>query len=70
MKQDEAITSPDKDKWEAAVKVEHGKLVEEKVLKVQQNELSRGTKVLSSTWAIKKKQDGRYQARMNTRGYE
>jgi hypothetical protein len=25
---------------------------------------------LSSTWAIKKKQDGRYQARMNTRGYE
>ena len=37
---------------------------------VKRSELPMGSKILSSTWAMKKKANGKYQARLNTRGFE
>jgi hypothetical protein len=42
------MVSPDKEKWEAVVKVEHDKMVKENVVEVfTRDKLPRGAKVLS-----------------------
>jgi hypothetical protein len=67
----QAMASPDKDKWKEAVEAEHENLKKFNVFKpVLRESLPRGTKVITSTWAMKKKANGRYKARINARGYE
>ena len=37
---------------------------------VKQEDVPADAKVLTSTWAMKKKSNGKFQARVNARGYE
>jgi hypothetical protein len=67
----EAMKGPDKQKWENAVFEEHERMVKNQVWRaVPKTDVPRNAKVMSSTWAMKKKSNGTYQARLNARGYE
>jgi hypothetical protein len=71
MKYDEAMAGPDKDKWKPAVKEEHEHMSKSNVFKVvPYKNVPKGSKILTSMWAMKKKASGVYHAQMNARGYE
>ncbi|MGH7955289.1 MAG: reverse transcriptase domain-containing protein [Gloeomargaritales cyanobacterium] len=71
MKYSEAMKGPDKDKWEKAVEEEHDRMLKHKVWKVvPKQEVPKNAKVLTSTWAMKKKSNGTFRARMNARGFQ
>jgi hypothetical protein len=70
MNYNEAIQS-EKDKWDYAVKEEHDRMTDNKVFQpVPIDEIPEGTKIMTSAWAMKKKSNGRYRARINARGFE
>ena len=70
MKLDEALRS-DKKGWTKAVDEEHRRMVDNEVwTPVKVNDVPRGAKILTSTWACKQKASGVKRARMNGRGYE
>ena len=60
----QAMTTVDKEEcWNKAIRVEHDKMVKYNVFNViKQKDLSPGTKLFDSTWAMKKKPDGTYRA--------
>jgi hypothetical protein len=61
MKYDQAMNSKDKKSWVKAVDKEHGQMEKYKVFKaVKKSALPKKAKVLSSTWAMKKKSNGTY----------
>ena len=61
MKHDEAMSSPDKAKWEEAVDKEHTNMTQYKVWKARMiDEMPKHVKILTSTWAMKKKASGKY----------
>eukprot|EP00957_Ditylum_brightwellii_P040861 3092645-Ditylum_brightwellii.AAC.1 len=65
------MAGPDKDKWKEAVKEEYGCMEKHKVFKpVPRIKLPMNAKVIISTWAMKKKANGTYRARLNARGYD
>jgi hypothetical protein len=67
----EAMKGPEKQKWENAVFEEHETMVKNQVWRaVSKKDVPRNAKVMSSTWAMKKKSNGTYRARLNARGYE
>jgi hypothetical protein len=71
MKDDEAMKTKDKKDWVKAVEEEHERMMKFKVFKpVKRSELPDGAKVLSTTWAMKKKSNGTFRARLNARGFE
>ena len=71
MKYQEAMATADKSQWEKAVKEEYDRLVQHKVFKlVPKSLVPKKAKILSSTWAMKKKSNGKFRARVNARGYE
>ena len=71
MKYQEAMQSEDKEKWQEAIKDEHNRMMKMQVWqKVKKADLPADAKILTSTWAMKKKANGTYQARLNGRGYE
>ena len=71
MKYDEAMNGPDADKWRKAVEEEKEKMDTNDVFEeTSRNNVPKGAKVLTSTWAMKKKANGKYRARLNARGYE
>ena len=71
LKYDEAMAGPDKEQWAKAVEEEHDRMVQHQVFKpVPPEEIPKGAKILSTTWAMKKKASGKYRARLNARGYE
>jgi Reverse transcriptase (RNA-dependent DNA polymerase) len=54
-----------------AVDEEHDRMVKNKVWEaVPKSSVPKGAKILTSTWAMKKKASGVYHARLNARGYE
>jgi hypothetical protein len=62
---------PDKQKWENAVFEEHERIVKNQVWRaVPKKDVPTNAKVMSSTWAMKKKSNGTYRSRLNARGYE
>jgi hypothetical protein len=70
MNYNEAIKSG-KDKWDYAVKEEHDRMTSNKVWKaVPIDKIPEGTKIMTSAWAMKKKSNGTYRARINARGFE
>jgi hypothetical protein len=70
MNYDEAIKS-EKDKRDHAVKEEHDRMINNKVFQpVPIDEIPEGTKIMTSAWAMKKKSNGTYRARINARGFE
>jgi hypothetical protein len=71
MKYKDAIKGPDKKEWEKAVEEEHRKFEKYGVLKaVKIEDVPKSAKVMTTTWAMKKKASGKYRARVNARGYE
>ena len=66
-----AMKSANKDKWDAAVIKEKGKMDKHIVFEaVPKDKLPKGSKVLANTWAMKPKANGDYRARLNARGFE
>ena len=71
MKYKEAMKREDKDKWKLAVEEEYERFRKYKVFKpVPINEVPRDATVITTTWAMKKKSNGTYRARLNMRGFE
>lgn len=71
MKYNEALLSDDKKNWMKAVEEEYQHIVKSNVFKVVDRcDLPDGATVLSSTWAMKKKSNGTYRARLNARGFK
>lgn len=71
MKYKEAMAGPDKAMWEKAVEEEYERMVKLNVFEaIPESEVPEGTKILTSTWAMKKKSNGTFRARINARGYE
>jgi hypothetical protein len=71
MKYKEAMASSDHDKWQQVLDEEHERMLKHNMWKpVLRKDVPEGTKILMSTWAMKKKANGTYCARMNARGYE
>ena len=62
---DQAMRGPDKEKWIKAVEEEHQRMVDNGVfIPTWEHELPEDTKIMSSTWAMKKKASGVFRARM------
>jgi hypothetical protein len=71
MKYGEALQSKDRLKWSKAVREEYDRMVEHKVFQpVPRKQVPPTAKIMTSTWAMKKKSDGTFRARVNGRGYE
>ena len=71
MKYDEAMRTGDKEEWDKAVLAEKQKMDKYSVLKqVYIKDLPKHAKILTTTWAMKKKANGVFRARMNARGFE
>jgi hypothetical protein len=70
MKYKQAMKSKNKDIWDEAVFKEHEQMVNINIwTSVSRREVPTGAKMLSSTWAMKKKSNGKYIVRLNARGY-
>jgi Reverse transcriptase (RNA-dependent DNA polymerase) len=66
-----AMESSDAAHWKTAVEDEYNRMEENKVWDpIPTSEVPRNAKVLSSTWAMKKKANGTFRARLNARGFE
>jgi hypothetical protein len=71
MKYDAAMESPDAAQWKKAVEDEHDRMVNNNVwIPVPKSNVPQEAKVLTSTWAMKKKANGTFRARLNCRGFE
>ena len=71
MKCDEAMVMKDAPNWRKAAKEEYDRMVKHGVFKeVPRDQAPEGAKILSSAWAMKKKVNGVYRARLNARGFE
>jgi hypothetical protein len=71
MKYSEAVHGPDKKKWTKAVQEEHNQMLKFGVWEaVRRKDVSAATKIITSTWAMKKKASGTYRARLNAQGFE
>jgi hypothetical protein len=67
----QAMASEDKDKWLKAIEEEHNRMTNHGVwTAVDRSTVSGNGKILTTTWAMKKKANGTYRARVNARGYE
>ena len=71
MNYNEAMATKDNDKWMKAVDEEHQRMIKHGVWKaVEQDKIDAKAKVIDSTWAMKKKSNGTYRARLNARGFK
>jgi hypothetical protein len=71
IKYKQAMKTKDKDMWNEAVFEEHDRMVKRQVWRTElKKDVPKGAKILTSTWAMKKKASGRYRSRLNARGYE
>jgi hypothetical protein len=71
MKFEEEMNSGNAIQWDNTVNKEHDQFVKHKVRKaVLMRDILAAAKILTSTWAMKKKSNGTYRARMNARGFE
>ena len=67
----EAMSSPDRRKWEAAMKDEYDSLTENKTWTlIKESEVPSTHKPIDGKWVFKKKHDGRYKARWVARGFK
>ena len=70
MNYNRAMKSEDKEQWEEAIKKEHERMVMHKVWEPVSKHKVKNKKILTSTWAMKKKADRKFRARINARGYK
>ena len=67
----EAMQSPDRAAWEEEIKNEYERFKKFNVVTVvPRSELPKNAKVMSMTWAMKKKTNGKHRGGLNARGYE
>ena len=67
----EAMRSPDKAAWEEEIANEYERFKKFNVVTVvPRSQLPKDAKVMSTTWAMKKKTNGKRRGRLNARGYE
>ena len=67
----EAMQSSDAEEWKAKVKNEKERFDKFNVITVvPRNEMQKGIKAMTTTWAMKKKPSGKLRGRLNARGYE
>jgi len=67
---EEAMSGKDKPLWEVAMDEEQDRFVKHKAVKsVPRSSVPAGTRIMTSTWACKKKSNGVYRARLNLRGF-
>ncbi len=65
----EAINGPNGEHWKEEFENKYQQMLENKVFEVVlQKDLSSGTKVIDSVWAMKKKSNGTMRGWMNARG--
>jgi hypothetical protein len=65
------MSTQDKEKWEKAVAEEHARMLEHRVwTAVEASKVPRGSKIIDTTWAMKKKSNGTHRARINARGFK
>jgi histone deacetylase 1/2 len=70
MKFKEAMQTNDAGKWQTAVDEEHDRMTKHSVWQaILRRDLPAAAKILTSTWAMKKKANGTFRARLNARGY-
>ena len=71
MKYHEAINGPDHVEWKKAAEEEYDRMVKHNVwTPVPRADVPEGSKIITSTWAMKKKANGTYRARLNARGFQ
>jgi hypothetical protein len=71
MKYNEALNGPDHQKRQTAVDKEHNRMIKFGVWEaVRRGDLKTASKIITSTWAMKKNASGTYRARLNARGFE
>ena len=67
----EAMLSSDAKEWKAEVQKEKERFDKFNVITVvPRNEMKKGVKAMTTTWAMKKKPNGKLRGRLNARGYE
>jgi hypothetical protein len=70
MKYDQAVNGPEAKEWAKAVEEEHKRMLNHEVFQtVPRDDVPKGPKILTSTWAMKKV-NRVHRARLNARGYE
>ena len=71
MKYKEAMATKDAESWKKAVEEEHERMMKHNVWKpVPRVEVPKEATTITSTWAMKKKANGTYRARLNARGFQ
>jgi hypothetical protein len=71
MKYNEAMATKDVEQWHDAVGDEYKRMKMHKVFdEVPMDEVPEDTTILTLTWAMKKKANGTFRARLNARGFE
>ncbi len=71
MKYSEAMATKDAPKWKKSVEEEAECMEKNNVwVPVSKEDVPKDAKILTSTWAMKKKSNGTYRARLNARGFE
>jgi hypothetical protein len=72
MKYNEALNGPDHQKWQTAFDKEHNRMIKFVVCEAVRRggDLKIASKIITSTWAMKKKASGTYRARLKARGFE
>ena len=71
MKYKEAMATDEKEEWDESANKEHDRMVEKNAWKaVPKKDVPKGAKVITSTWAMKKKANGDKIARIKARGFE
>jgi hypothetical protein len=69
IKYDDAMATKDRSKWIQAVEEEYAHMMDHRVIEPTELwHIPAGTRVLSTTWVMKKKANGRYKARITARG--
>lgn len=67
----QAMNSPDREAWKEEVKNEYLRFEKFKVFKVvKRSDMPAKAKILTTTWAMKKKSNGKLRGRLNARGFE
>ena len=67
----EAMRSPDREQWTEEVGNEKRRFDKfGAVTPVPRSEVPAGSKIMTTTWAMKKKTNGKFRGRLNARGYE
>ena len=68
---DEAMHRKDKNEWMKSINEEHDRMMKNKVwMVVKKKDVPKNADIIDSTWAMKKKANGQYRARLAARGFK